>query len=149
VTIEQAQEAPKVVLGTFLVNFEPAFVLFDSGASHSFVTNQFVEKHSLPMSLMKTPLLVSSPGGEMKDSHICPRVNLKLNEIEFLADLVVLKSWGIYVILGMDWLHKHDGVIQCRKRSVVLTSPQGNRIEFKVDDSSEEQGTVNSAKGKS
>jgi hypothetical protein len=85
----------------------------------------------------------------MKDSHICPRVNLKLNEIEFLADLVVLKSWGIYVILGMDWLRKHDGVIQCRKRSVVLTSPQGNRIEFKVDDSSEEQGTVNSAKGKS
>jgi hypothetical protein len=32
---------------------------------------------------------------------------------------------------------------------VVLTSPQGNRIEFKVDNSSEEQGTVNSKKGKS
>jgi hypothetical protein len=32
---------------------------------------------------------------------------------------------------------------------VVLTSPQGNRIEFKVDNSSKEQGTVNSAKGKS
>jgi hypothetical protein len=149
VTVEQAQEAPEVVLGTFLVNSEPASILFDSGASHSFVTNQFVEKYNLPMSLMKTPLLVSSPGGEMKASHICPRVNLKLNEIEFQADLVVLKSWGIYVILGMDWLRKHDGVIQCRKRSVVLTSPQGNRIEFKVDNSSEEQGIVNSAKGKS
>jgi hypothetical protein len=74
------------------------------------------KKHNLPMSLMKTPLLVSSPGGEMKVSHICPRVNLKLNEIEFLADLVVLKFWGIDVILGMDWLRKHDGVIQCRKR---------------------------------
>jgi hypothetical protein len=48
----------------------------------------------------------------------------------------------------MDWLRKHDGVIQCRKRSVVLTSPQGNRIEFKVDTSSEEQRTVNSAKEK-
>jgi hypothetical protein len=149
VTVEQAQEAPEVVLGTFLVNSEPASVLFNSGASHSFVTNQFVEKHNLPMSLMKTPLLVSSPGGEMKASHICLRVNLKLNEIEFLAALVDLKSWGIDVILGMDWLRKHDGVIQCRKRSVVLTSPQGNRIEFKVDNSSEEQGTVNSAKGKS
>jgi hypothetical protein len=76
-------------------------------------------------------------------------VNRKLNETEFLADLVVLKSWGIDVILGMDWLCKHDRVIQCRKRSVVLTSPQGNRIEFKVDTSSDEQGTVNSAKGKS
>jgi hypothetical protein len=59
VTIEQAQEAPEVVLGTFLVNSEPESILFDSGASHSFVTNQFVEKYSLPMSLMKTPLQVS------------------------------------------------------------------------------------------
>jgi hypothetical protein len=149
VTVEQAHEAPEVVLGTFRVNSEPASVLFDSGASHSFITNQFVEKHNLPMNPMKKQLVVTSPGGEMKASHICPWVNLKLNEIDFLADLVVLKSWGINVILGMDWLHKHYGVIQCRKRSVVLTSPQKNRIEFKVDASSEEQGTVNSAKGKS
>jgi hypothetical protein len=126
VTVEQAREAPEVVLGTFLVNSEPASVLFNSGTSHSFVTNQFVEKHNLPMNPMKKQFLVTSPGGEMKASHICPRVNHKLNEIEFLADLVVLKSWGIDVILGMDWLRKHDGVIQCRKRSVVLTSPQGN-----------------------
>jgi hypothetical protein len=70
VTVEQAQEAPEVMFGTFLVNSEPASVLFDSGASHSFVTNQFVEKHNLPMSLMKTPLLVSSPGGEMKARHM-------------------------------------------------------------------------------
>jgi hypothetical protein len=133
VTVEQAHEAPEVVLGTFLVNSKPASILFDSGASHSFVTNQFVEKYNLPMNPMKKQLLVTSPGGEMKAIHICPRVNLKLNEIEFLADLVVLKSWGIDVILGIDWLRKHDGVIQCRKRLVVLTSPQGNRIEFKAD----------------
>jgi hypothetical protein len=149
VTIEEAQEAPKVVLGTFLVNSEPASVLFDSGASHSFVTNQFVEKHNLAINPMKKKLLVTSTGGEMKASHICPWVDLKLNEIEFLADLVVLKSWGTYVILGMDWLCKHDGVILCRKRSVVLTSPQGSRTEFKVDTSSEEQRIVNLAKGKS
>jgi hypothetical protein len=89
VTTEQAQEAPEVVFVTFLVNSEPASVLFDSGAPHSFVTNQFVEKHNLPMNPMKKQLLVTSRGGEMKASHICPRVNLKLNEIEFQADLVV------------------------------------------------------------
>jgi hypothetical protein len=93
VTVEQAQEASEVMLGMFLVNSEPASVLFDSGASHSFVTNQFVEKHNLPLNPLKKQLLVTSPGGEMKASHICPRVNLKHNEIEFLADLVVLKSW--------------------------------------------------------
>jgi hypothetical protein len=43
VKVEQAQEAPEVVLGTFLDNSEPASVLLDSGASHSFVTNEFLE----------------------------------------------------------------------------------------------------------
>jgi hypothetical protein len=38
VTAEEAQEAKDVVLGTFLINFVPATVLFDSGASHSFIT---------------------------------------------------------------------------------------------------------------
>ncbi|KAK1633026.1 hypothetical protein QYE76_007341 [Lolium multiflorum] len=39
---EEAQEAPDVVLGMFSVNSIPARVLFDSGASHSFVTEDFV-----------------------------------------------------------------------------------------------------------
>jgi hypothetical protein len=51
VTTEEAQDAPGVVLGTFSVNSVPATVLFDSGASHSFITEQFVAKHDIPMSL--------------------------------------------------------------------------------------------------
>jgi hypothetical protein len=43
---------------------------------------------------------------------------------------VILKSSGIDVILEMDWLGKHDGIILCAKKSVLLTSPQGQRIEF-------------------
>jgi hypothetical protein len=79
------------------------------------------------MSSMKNPLRVSSPGGEMKTSYICPQVKINIMGVDFLANLVVLKSWGIDVILGMDWLRSCDGVIQCRKKSVLLTSPQGER----------------------
>jgi hypothetical protein len=50
VTAEEAQDAPGVVLGTFSVNSVPATVLFDSGASHSFITEQFVAKHDILMS---------------------------------------------------------------------------------------------------
>jgi hypothetical protein len=125
VTVEQAQNDSGVVLGTFFVNSVPTTVLFDSVASHSFITDQFVTKYNLPMSSMKNPLIVSSPGGEMKTSHICPQVKINIMGVDFLANLVVLKSWGIDVILGMDWLISCDGVIQCRKRSVLLTSPQG------------------------
>jgi hypothetical protein len=33
--------------------------------------------------------------------------------VDFPSNLVILKSWGIDVILVMDWLRKYDGVIQC------------------------------------
>jgi hypothetical protein len=36
-TSEEAQQAPDVVLGMFLVSSHPATILFDSGASHSFI----------------------------------------------------------------------------------------------------------------
>jgi hypothetical protein len=71
-TAEQAQDAPGVVLGTFFVSSVPATVLFDSGASHSFITKLFVAKHDIPMSSMKTHFLVSSPNGEMKSTYVCP-----------------------------------------------------------------------------
>jgi hypothetical protein len=46
-TVEQAQDASGVVIGTFYINSVPATVLFDSGATHSFITDQFVAKHNM------------------------------------------------------------------------------------------------------
>jgi hypothetical protein len=91
---------------------------------------------------MKNPLIVSSPGGETKTGYICPQVKINIMGVDFVANLVVLESWGIDVILGMDWLRSCDGVIQCRRKSVLLTSPQGERIEY-VGTPSSNSGTVN------
>jgi hypothetical protein len=63
VSAETAQENPQVVLGMFFVNSIPASVLLDSGASHSFISAQFVAKRSIPMCPMKQTMLVKSPGG--------------------------------------------------------------------------------------
>jgi predicted aspartyl protease len=106
VTVEQAQDALGIVLNTFPVNSVSATVLFDSGASHSFITEHFVAKHSIPMSSMKTHLLIGSPNGEMKSTHVCPQVNLKIREIDFQADLVVRTSSGIDVIFGMELVRR-------------------------------------------
>ena len=67
--------------------------------------------------------------------------------VEFLANLIVLKSSGIDVILGMDWLAGCDGVILCHKRSVLLTSPQGDKVEFVSDALPKGVATVNQMKG--
>jgi hypothetical protein len=61
VTAESAAEAPNVVIGTFMVNAHPATVLFDTGATHSFITRSFAEKHHIPVSCMRTPMVVTTP----------------------------------------------------------------------------------------
>jgi hypothetical protein len=63
VDTEVAQENPRVVLGMFLVNSTPTSILFDSGASHSFITSQFVAQDNMPIGPMPRHILVSSPGG--------------------------------------------------------------------------------------
>ena len=92
------------MLSEYLVSSALATVLFDSGASHSFISSSFVEKHNIPTVLLKTPLLTRTPGGDIKCQLGCLRVRINLSGVEFLADLVVLKSKGIDMILGMDWL---------------------------------------------
>ena len=47
-TIEIAQEALDVVIGTFSVNSNSAIVLFYFGASHSFIAYTFIKKHGIP-----------------------------------------------------------------------------------------------------
>src|SRR5664279_4825059 len=61
---EDAQESPDVVLGTFLVNSVPAHVLFDSGASHSFVTQDFVKKSHMNPTMMKRLMILQIPGSQ-------------------------------------------------------------------------------------
>jgi hypothetical protein len=53
VITEEAQQAQDIVLGMFLTSSHPAIVLFDSEASHSFISSSFVVKHQLPITIMK------------------------------------------------------------------------------------------------
>jgi hypothetical protein len=67
-----------VVIGMFLINDTSAVALFDSGASHSFISTTYVEKHNLPIALLRCQIIVSSLGGDMPVRQLCPKVNLKI-----------------------------------------------------------------------
>ena len=76
VAMDEAQDAPDVVLGMFSAISHPATMLFDFGAPHSFISSQFVNTYKLPRGLMKNRVLVSSPGGEMESRHVCPKISI-------------------------------------------------------------------------
>jgi len=117
------------VYGEFLVNSASASVLFDFGASHSFVSACFVLKNDLRMVLLPTPLLICTPGAVLKCSLKCPRVKIVTDGVEFQVDLVVLKTEGLDIILGLDWLRKHHGNISCRDMEVTLINHNGVKVE--------------------
>jgi hypothetical protein len=76
VAMEDAHAAPDVIIGMILVNDNNAIMLFDSGASHSFVAASFVQKYNLPLSMLKNQMIVSSPGGDIHAWHVCPKVSI-------------------------------------------------------------------------
>jgi hypothetical protein len=121
-------------------------VLFKSGASHSFISAIYVGKHNLPLALLKCQMIVSSLGGDMPARQLCPKVNLKIWGVDFVANLIVLESKGIDVILGMDWLSKHKALIDCAKKSIKLTTPEGKEMEFVAEPVVTTKGVANRTK---
>ena len=106
-------------------------MLFDSGATCSYVSTKFATQNSLPMTIRSRPIVTSSPLGDLRCTLECKGVRIMIQGMPFMADLTVLKSEGIDVVLGMDWLNKHKGVISCSPRLVTLEHPSGRKIEVK------------------
>jgi hypothetical protein len=146
VIVEEAQEAPDVVTGIFFINDTSAVVLFDSGASYSFISIAYVEKHNLSIALLRCQMIVSYPGGDMLLRQLCPKVNLKIMGVDFVVNLIVLELKGIDIIHGMDWLTKHKVLINYTKKSIKLTTPNGKELEFVVELVVTAKGVANRAK---
>src|SRR3954468_15651423 len=128
--VEEIPDEPDLVIGKFPINTHLAIILFDTGATHSFISRAFVDKYELPTESMKTSIKVSSPGGDMIASAGCRDLTMRIGTHNFIAHLVVLESQGLDVILGMDWMSMHGGHIDCEKRAVSLKTPDGKRIRF-------------------
>ncbi|XP_071680330.1 uncharacterized protein [Lolium perenne] len=129
--VEEVMNEPDAVMGMFPLNSFTALVLFDTGASHSFISRAFVNKNGITSESIGKTIKVSSPGGEMIVNTGCRDLTLEIGPYEFLTHLVILESQGLDVILGMDWMTSYRGVIDCVSRSITLTTPEGKRIRFK------------------
>jgi hypothetical protein len=136
VTAESAAEASNMVIGTFMVNTHPATVLFDTGATYSFSTQSFVEHHGIHTSTLKKCMLVSSPGGQLRSHIFCPRVSIVIRGVEFSANLMVLDTKGIDVILGMETLVRWGVRIDCARRAVHLSASDGQEVTVSASEPS-------------
>src|SRR6187401_58385 len=128
VSAEEAYEDPNVVLGMLLVNCHPASVLFDTGASHSFISESYARMHNMTFCDMPTSMVIQTPGSKWKTSRVSHGNEILVDRLVFLASLIALKSSDINIILGMDWMTTHYAKIDCYTRTVQLTHPSGKIV---------------------
>ncbi|KAA0045460.1 ty3-gypsy retrotransposon protein [Cucumis melo var. makuwa] len=101
-THQEAERASTVVTGTLSILGYYAFVLFDSGSSHSFISSVFVQHVGLEVEPLSCVLSVSIPSGE-----------------------------DFNVILGMDWLSANHASIDCFCKEVIFNPPSWTSFKFK------------------
>src|SRR3954465_5456112 len=128
IDVEEAQEQPATVMGTLLVNSLPATVLFDTGASHSFMSGAFASKHGIYHEKIHTPLIVRTPGTQCRVDMVAPNLTVEIERFEFMVSPHILKTSTIDLILGMDWLKAHDAALFCGNKAVQLFHPSGEIV---------------------
>jgi hypothetical protein len=110
-----------VMMGTFLVANYPAVILFDSGASHTFISKNFVEKHCIPCTESREGFIIHSPRGRIFTKEVAFHIPVMLAGREFPTNMIVLKGQDIDVILGMNWLAQHKAIINIDLRTIKLS----------------------------
>nr|GFA08696.1 hypothetical protein [Tanacetum cinerariifolium] len=116
-----------VVTGTFLLNKCYAFVLLYSGSDRSFVDTRFSFMLDIDLLKIKACYEVELTNGRVVSTNtILKSYTLSLVNHIFKIDLMPIELGTFDVILGMDWLVKHDAIIICSKR--VAHIPYGNKM---------------------
>ena len=104
-----------MVTSTFIIHSIAVNVLFDSGATCSFIAKSRVEELNLE-TFKRVPYTVAIPSGKFyRCDRLYKGVPLKIGRVIFPSDLFVLDIEGLDVILGMDWLGKYKATIECRE----------------------------------
>jgi hypothetical protein len=66
----------------------------------------------------------------MPASYWSPSTSISLRGLAFKVNPIVLRTAGIDLILGMDWMKQHRVVIQCQEKAIVVTSLSGRPNQY-------------------
>jgi len=120
-TTTEAIQSGNLVQATCLLFNHEVVVLYGSGATHSFVSNECVRRLGLVMRELGCELIVAAPAsGEVSTSSVCVGCPMEVAGRKFKVNLICLPMKGLDVILGMDWLSSNHVIINCGRHKVVF-----------------------------
>jgi hypothetical protein len=122
-TLEELPEGAPIMTGIFSVFNQPALILFDSGASHSFISQKFSAKCQLSFYHTKGSFMIATPGGKIATNQLNRSVPISLGSKIFKTTLLILGLEGMDIILGADWMTQHLVVLDVAARALEIRSP--------------------------
>jgi hypothetical protein len=122
-TVEEIPTGEGVLACTFFLNEHPVIILFDSGASHDFISSTCAKRARLTLVPSGEPYVISTPRGRVDTDCIAYKVPLELSGRVISTNLIVLSGHGIDVILGKRWMKLHKVVLDIATRLVHLYMP--------------------------
>ena len=124
VTQQAADATPDVVTGTISLFDTDDHVLVDSGATHSFISREFIERFGIEMRPTECSMVVSLPMGDsLIENRVYRGSKVTIASHEFEADLIVLDIHDFDIILGVEWVAKHRATIDCYRKEVQFSQP--------------------------
>jgi hypothetical protein len=109
--------------GIFSVYNQPALILFDSGASHSFISQKFSAKCQLPFYLTRGSFMIAMPGGKVASNQLNQSVPIRLRSHIVKTTLLILGLENVDIILGANWMTRQQVVLDVASRIVEIESP--------------------------
>jgi hypothetical protein len=116
-----------------VLNF-PTVILFDSGASHSFISAKFSAKCELPFHHTKGAIMIATPGSRVATYQLNRQVPIKLSSIIVGTTLLIIGLESVDIILGTDWLSRHHVLIDVAARAIEIHSPICGEITLYLPD---------------
>jgi hypothetical protein len=133
-TLADIPEGAPVMTGIFSVLNFHAVILFNSSASHSFISAKFSAKCQLPFHHTNGGIMIATPGGRVATYQINRHVLIRLSSFIFKTTLLIMGLESVDIILGTDWLSRHQAVIDVAARTIEIHSPMDGEITLYLPD---------------
>ncbi|CAA0811071.1 Unknown protein, partial [Striga hermonthica] len=127
----EAEQQPCTMSGMVVLNNVPVFALFDTEATHSFISRRCLDAIRVHAVTAVDPLEVSlASGRKIVTSAKASDLSLSIGGRVLSTDAFVLEMRDFDLILGMDWLSFYHADIRCHDREITLYLPGDESITF-------------------
>jgi hypothetical protein len=122
-TVDEISEVEPITTGKFPINQHPAVILFDSGSSHSFMSQAFAQKHEQLCTDLSYDYRISSARADVLTNQMVRGATLELGSQKFRVNLIVMPGLVLDIIIGMNSIKDWRVVIDTGSQVLTLKDP--------------------------